>query len=141
MGELGPEWRELLKDMLYTVMFDRDFSRISRGLRRCGVLDPAIGDDAQIGWVLGAMFNPVLDAPVSRVDSRSITDMLLGLARQYSGTAPPELALFSKQLLYFERYSAALAPNWVLAHDKFVVRNLFPPPPFPPDGANGTSAQ
>ncbi len=126
MGELGPQWRELLKDMLYTVMVDRDFGRIARGLRRCGVLDPAVGGDAQIGWVLAAMFNPVLDSPISRMDSRSITDMLLGLARQYAGTAPPELALFAKQLLYFERYSAALAPDWVLAKDEFVVRNLFP---------------
>jgi predicted unusual protein kinase regulating ubiquinone biosynthesis (AarF/ABC1/UbiB family) len=126
MGELEPRWRELLKDMLYTVMFDRDFERVARGLRRCGVLDSAVGSDAQLGWVLGALFNPVLDAPVARLDSRSITEMLLDLARRHAGTAPPELALFTKQLLYFERYSAQLAPNWVLARDPFLLRNVFP---------------
>ncbi|MDT7635046.1 MAG: hypothetical protein QOI50_6976, partial [Pseudonocardiales bacterium] len=27
---------------------------------------------------------------------------------------------------YFERYSAALAPDWVLGTDPFVLRNIFP---------------
>jgi predicted unusual protein kinase regulating ubiquinone biosynthesis (AarF/ABC1/UbiB family) len=90
------------------------------------VLDPTVGTDAELGWALGAMFNPVLDAPVARLRSRSIADMLLGIARQYAGTAPPEMALFTKQLLYFERYSAELAPNWVLAKDPYLLRNVFP---------------
>jgi len=126
MGELAPSWRELLRDMLYTAMFDRDFERVARGLRRCGVLDPEVGTDAQLGWALGALFGPLLDAPIARLNSRRITDMLLLTARQYAGSAPPELALFTKQLLYFERYSAALAPNWVLGADPFVLRNIFP---------------
>ncbi|HEY0575861.1 MAG TPA: AarF/UbiB family protein [Pseudonocardia sp.] len=126
MGELAPSWRELLRDMLYTAMFDRDFERVARGLRRCGVLDSGVGTDAQLGWVLGALFGPLLDAPISRLNSRKITDMLLATARQYSGSAPPELTLFTKQLLYFERYSAALAPDWVLGTDPFVLKNIFP---------------
>jgi predicted unusual protein kinase regulating ubiquinone biosynthesis (AarF/ABC1/UbiB family) len=85
-----------------------------------------VGTDAQLGWVLGALFGPLLDAPISRLNSRKITDMLLATARQYSGSAPPELTLFTKQLLYFERYSAALAPDWVLGTDPFVLKNIFP---------------
>jgi predicted unusual protein kinase regulating ubiquinone biosynthesis (AarF/ABC1/UbiB family) len=126
MGELAPRWRELLRDMLYSVMFDRDFTRIASGLRRCGVLTSDACSDAQLGWVLAAMFNPLLDAPVHRLDSRSIAELLIGIGRQFSGTAPPEMALFTKQLLYFERYSRRLAPNWVLARDPFVLRNVFP---------------
>ena len=125
MGELAPSWRELLRDMLYTTMFDRDFERVARGLRRCGVLD-AVGTDAQLGWALGAVFGPLLDAPIARLNSRKITEMLVATARQHSGAAPPELTLFTKQLLYFERYSAALAPDWVLGADPFVLRNIFP---------------
>jgi predicted unusual protein kinase regulating ubiquinone biosynthesis (AarF/ABC1/UbiB family) len=125
MGELAPSWRELLRDMLYTTMFDRDFERVARGLRRCGVLD-AVGTDAQLGWWLGAVFGPLLDAPIARLNSRKITEMLVATARQHSGAAPPELTLFTKQLLYFERYSAALAPDWVLGADPFVLRNIFP---------------
>jgi predicted unusual protein kinase regulating ubiquinone biosynthesis (AarF/ABC1/UbiB family) len=126
MGELAPSWRELLRDMLYTMMFDRDFERVARGLRRCGVLDSSGGTDAQLGWALGAVFGPLLDAPIARLNSRGITEMLVATARQHSGSAPPELTLFTKQLLYFERYSAALAPDWVLGTDPFVLRNIFP---------------
>jgi predicted unusual protein kinase regulating ubiquinone biosynthesis (AarF/ABC1/UbiB family) len=126
MGELAPRWRDLLRDMLYTVMFDRDFERVARGLRRCEVLGPDGGTDAQLGRALRALFNPLLDSPVSRLNSRAITEMLLSTARQHAGSAPPELALFTKQLLYFERYSAALAPGWVLGEDPFVLRNVFP---------------
>lgn len=126
MGELAPSWRELLRDMLYTAMFDRDFERVARGLRRCGVLDTTAGTDAQLGWALGAVFGPLLDAPIARLNSRKITEMLVATARQHSGAAPPELTLFTKQLLYFERYSAALAPDWVLGADPFVLRNIFP---------------
>jgi predicted unusual protein kinase regulating ubiquinone biosynthesis (AarF/ABC1/UbiB family) len=126
MGELEPRWRELLRDVLYTVMFDRDFERVARALRRCGVLDPSVGTEAQLGWALRTMFGPLLDAPLTGLSSRKIIDMMLGTARQFAGENPPELTLFAKQLLYFERYSAALAPDWVLAADPFVLRNIFP---------------
>jgi predicted unusual protein kinase regulating ubiquinone biosynthesis (AarF/ABC1/UbiB family) len=90
------------------------------------VLDSSGGTDAQLGWALGAVFGPLLDAPIARLNSRGITEMLVATARQHSGSAPPELTLFTKQLLYFERYSAALAPDWVLGADPFVLRNIFP---------------
>jgi hypothetical protein len=34
--------------------------------------------------------------------------------------------LVTKQLLYFERYAKVLAPNWALARDLFLVKNIFP---------------
>jgi predicted unusual protein kinase regulating ubiquinone biosynthesis (AarF/ABC1/UbiB family) len=126
MGELGPRWRQLLRDVLYTVMFDRDFERVARSLRRCGVLDPNVGTDAQLGWALNAVFGPLLDFPINRLNPRKIIDMMVSIARRYAGENPPELTLFAKQMLYFERYSAALAPDWVFGSDPFVLRNIFP---------------
>lgn len=126
VGELAPQWRELLRDVLYTVMFDHDFERVASALRRCGVLDPSTGTDAQMGWMLRAMFGSVLETPVARINSRQIIDMMLTTARRYSGENPAELTLFAKQLLYFERYSAAVAPGWVIGADPFVIRNIFP---------------
>jgi predicted unusual protein kinase regulating ubiquinone biosynthesis (AarF/ABC1/UbiB family) len=126
VGELEPRWRALVRDALYTIMFDRDFERVARALRECGVLEPGMGNDRQVGWALSAMFGPVLDAPMHRMNSRQIIDMVVDTARRYSGENPAELTLFTKQLLYFERYSAELAPHWVLGTDPYVVRNLFP---------------
>jgi hypothetical protein len=36
------------------------------------------------------------------------------------------MVLFSKQLLYMERYIKGLAPNWQLSSDPFLVKNIFP---------------
>ena len=41
-------------------------------------------------------------------------------------TAPKELVLFSKQMLYMERYTKGLAPDWQIATDVFLVKNIFP---------------
>ncbi|HEY1972713.1 MAG TPA: AarF/UbiB family protein [Pseudonocardia sp.] len=126
MGELAPPWRRLIRDVLYTLMFDRNFERIASALRECGVLTGIVGTDAQLGWTLRALFEPLLDSPVSGLDTRKIIDLMLSTARQHAGENPPELTLFAKQLVYFERYSAALAPGWVFAADPYVVRNIFP---------------
>jgi hypothetical protein len=40
--------------------------------------------------------------------------------------SPQELVLVTKQLLYFERYAKELAPDWALARDLYLVRNVFP---------------
>jgi predicted unusual protein kinase regulating ubiquinone biosynthesis (AarF/ABC1/UbiB family) len=48
------------------------------------------------------------------------------LAEQFGATTPRELVLISKQLLYFERYSRVLAPDYVLARDIFLLKNIFP---------------
>jgi hypothetical protein len=32
----------------------------------------------------------------------------------------------AKQLLYIERYTKSLAPDYVLVADPFIVRNIFP---------------
>ncbi|GAA5160347.1 AarF/UbiB family protein [Pseudonocardia eucalypti] len=129
MGELDAHWRDLLRDVLYTVMFDRDFERVARGLRRCGVLAPEEvtgATDGQLGFALSAVFGPFLDAPISRLNPRKIIELMLNTAERYSGENPPELTLFAKQLLYFERYSNLLAPDWVLPMDPFLMRNIFP---------------
>ena len=126
VGQLNEDWRQLLRDVLYTVMFDRNFERVAHSLRRFGVLGPAGGTDAALGWALGAVFGGVLETPMNQLDLPKIMELMISTARQYSGENPPELTLFAKQLLYFERYSAALAPHWVLGTDPFLLRNIFP---------------
>lgn len=126
MGELAQPWRELLRDALYTAIVDRDFERVARGLRRQGVLDPEVSTDAQLGLALRTVIGPLLDLPLAALETRKVIDMLLSIARQFSGANPPEMDLFAKQLIYFERYSRALAPDWRLATDPFVLRNIFP---------------
>jgi predicted unusual protein kinase regulating ubiquinone biosynthesis (AarF/ABC1/UbiB family) len=48
------------------------------------------------------------------------------LAERFGARVPRELMLVSKQLLYFERYAKTLAPDYVMARDLFLLRNVFP---------------
>jgi len=101
-------------DMLYTAhVSNRDFERVARGLRRCGVLDSAVGTDAQLGWVLGALFGPLLDAPISRLNSRRITDMLLATARQYFRLGAPGADPVHQTTALLRALLRRAGPEWV----------------------------
>jgi predicted unusual protein kinase regulating ubiquinone biosynthesis (AarF/ABC1/UbiB family) len=50
----------------------------------------------------------------------------LDMMKQFGLTAPREMVLFSKQMLYMERYIKGLAPDWQFASDPFLVKNIFP---------------
>ncbi|MDP1820812.1 MAG: hypothetical protein Q8K58_13105 [Acidimicrobiales bacterium] len=40
--------------------------------------------------------------------------------------SPQELVLVRKQLIYFERYAKELAPDWAIARDLYLVKDVFP---------------
>ena len=48
------------------------------------------------------------------------------LAEQFGAVSPRELVLVTKQLLYFERYAKELAPNYNMARDLYLLKNVFP---------------
>jgi predicted unusual protein kinase regulating ubiquinone biosynthesis (AarF/ABC1/UbiB family) len=50
----------------------------------------------------------------------------LELAKQFGAQVPAEFVLIAKQMLYFERYSKELAPNYVIAKDLYLFRNIYP---------------
>jgi predicted unusual protein kinase regulating ubiquinone biosynthesis (AarF/ABC1/UbiB family) len=50
----------------------------------------------------------------------------MDLAKEHGSTTPRELVLVFKQFLYFERYARVLAPDYVLARDVYLLKNIFP---------------
>jgi predicted unusual protein kinase regulating ubiquinone biosynthesis (AarF/ABC1/UbiB family) len=50
----------------------------------------------------------------------------IDLMKQYGATAPQEMMLIGKQLLYIERYSKVLAPTYSIINDAFLMKNVFP---------------
>jgi predicted unusual protein kinase regulating ubiquinone biosynthesis (AarF/ABC1/UbiB family) len=50
----------------------------------------------------------------------------LEMLKAYNASIPQELALIAKQLLYIDRYSKFLAPDYSMTADPFVVKNIFP---------------
>ncbi len=126
MGELPEEWRDLLKDLFFTSMIDGDFTRIARAFKRVGAFPEEAGTDEEVGLRLAMVFGPMLDMGVADV---SLAEVFKGIVQMMDGfgvESPQELVLVTKQLLYFERYARALAPDWALARDVYLVKNIFP---------------
>jgi predicted unusual protein kinase regulating ubiquinone biosynthesis (AarF/ABC1/UbiB family) len=125
MGELPDEYKQLIRDLLSTFVFDQDFSRIARAYKRLGLISADMGTDLEVGQRIRMVVAPMLGSAASM----SLGDFImssLDMMKQYGMTAPKEMGLFAKQMLYIERYIKGLAPGWQFASDVFLVKNIFP---------------
>lgn len=126
MGELDDEWRALARDLYFTCVFDRDFSRVAAAYRRVGVFPADMGTDDEIGERIAVILGPMLDAGMGAVSLGDLIMSCVQLMKDFGGTPPQELMLVGKQLLYIERYTAHLAPGYAVITDPYLVRNVFP---------------
>ena len=125
MGELPDIWKEVMADILYTSMIDQDYTRVVRAYQRVGVVPPGV-DPEVAGPAIAMVMEPMLSQGIGSVSLGDQLKANLALAEQFGATAPRELVLVSKQLLYFERYAKVLAPGYVMARDLFLLKNIFP---------------
>jgi predicted unusual protein kinase regulating ubiquinone biosynthesis (AarF/ABC1/UbiB family) len=126
MGELSDDWKQLLRDLFMTSMIDGDFTRVARAFKRVGAFPEDAGTDEEVGMRMQMAFGPMLDVGIGQVSLGEVFKSIIQMMEQMAGTSPRELMLVTKQLLYFERYAKVLAPNWALARDLFLVKNIFP---------------
>ncbi len=126
MGELDEEWRQLARDLYFTCVFDRDFTRVAAAYRRVGVFPDGAGTDEEIGGRIAMILGPLLDEGMGSVRLGDLIASLVQLMKDFGGTPPQELMLVAKQLLYIERYTARLAPDYAVVTDPFLVCNVFP---------------
>ena len=126
MGELPDEWKTVLADLFRTSMLDDDWSRVVRNYKRVGVLPDAVGDDEVVGAMLARALEPVLGSGASSMELGPLFTQQLELTKALGARVPQELMLLIKQIFYFERYIKELAPNYVMARDLFLIRNIWP---------------
>ena len=126
MGELTPEYREVIKDILYTCMIDGDFTRVARAYRRVGVFPPDVGSDEELGLRLGMILGPMLQAGIGGMNLGEMLKMSIDLMDSYGARGPRELVLIAKQLAYMERYAKGMAPDYRIIQDLYLVKNIFP---------------
>jgi predicted unusual protein kinase regulating ubiquinone biosynthesis (AarF/ABC1/UbiB family) len=126
MGELPQEYREALGDAIYTVMIDNDYSRIVRAWKRLGIVPDSIGPDELIAEQVKLAMEPLFNLTLGEVSLGAMMKQQLEMAEQFGAQSPKELALVTKQLMYFERYAKVLAPDYRMIRDIFLVQNLFP---------------
>jgi predicted unusual protein kinase regulating ubiquinone biosynthesis (AarF/ABC1/UbiB family) len=84
-----------------------------------------MGTDEEVGQRIQMVVAPMLGAS----STMSLGDFIMSsleMMKQFGLTAPSEMVLFSKQMLYMERYIKGLAPNWQFASDPYLVKNIFP---------------
>jgi predicted unusual protein kinase regulating ubiquinone biosynthesis (AarF/ABC1/UbiB family) len=72
------------------------------------------------------VMEPLLGLTIGQVSLGELMKQQLEMAEQFGAQSPKELALITKQLMYFERYAKVLAPDYVMIRDIFLVQNLFP---------------
>ncbi|HLI25156.1 MAG TPA: AarF/UbiB family protein [Acidimicrobiales bacterium] len=125
MGELPDEYKALVKDLFYTFMIDQDFSRIARAYKRLGLIAEDAGTDEEVGQRLQLVMSPML-GPAGGVSLGEFVVSALNMMKSFGMTAPRQLMLVSKQLLYIERYTKGLAPGWQASTDLFLIKNIFP---------------
>jgi predicted unusual protein kinase regulating ubiquinone biosynthesis (AarF/ABC1/UbiB family) len=126
MGELTPEWRSVLRDVFTTAMIDGDYVRVVHAYQRVGVLPPELDDVEQVALMVKTAVEPLLDQSIGEVSLGQTFQQNLDLAQSLGAKNPDELVLISKQLLYFERYAKGLAPDYVLARDLYLLKNVLP---------------
>lgn len=126
MGELSPEYRDVIKDILYTCMIDGDFTRIARAYRKVGVFPADVGSDEDLGMRLSMILGPMLEAGIGGMNLGEMLKMSIDLMDSYGAKGPRELVLIAKQLAYMERYAKGMAPDYRIIQDLYLVKNIFP---------------
>lgn len=126
MGELTPEYRDVIKDILYTCMIDGDFTRIARAYRRVGVFPDDVGTDEELGARLSMILGPMLQAGIGGMNLGEMLKMSIDLMDSYGARGPRELVLIAKQLAYMERYAKGMAPDYRIIQDLYLIKNIFP---------------
>jgi predicted unusual protein kinase regulating ubiquinone biosynthesis (AarF/ABC1/UbiB family) len=126
MGELPPAHRDAVRAGQYTLMIDGDYTRIVRSWRDIGILGPDVGPVEEVAARLKAVLDPMFDLALGEVSLAEMLRQQIELQQEYGARAARELVLVSKQLVYFERYAKELAPDYNMARDLFLVRNIFP---------------
>ncbi|MCB0976192.1 MAG: AarF/ABC1/UbiB kinase family protein [Acidimicrobiales bacterium] len=125
MGELPDEWKHALGEIMYTAMIDQDYRRVVRAYQSVGVM-PADVDPEVAGPAIAMVMEPMLSRSLGQTSLGEALKSNLELAEQFGARTPRELLLVAKQLLYFERYATTLAPDYVMARDLYLLRNVFP---------------
>lgn len=126
MGELTEDWRSFVKDILFTIFVDGDYLRVAGGFKRLGVIDANMATDDQIAQAMEMIVGPLLASSIADISLGDLLVQITEMAKMFGAVAPKELVLVGKQLLYIERYIKALAPEYLMVKDPWLVKNVFP---------------
>jgi predicted unusual protein kinase regulating ubiquinone biosynthesis (AarF/ABC1/UbiB family) len=132
MGEVTGETRALLLNTLPVVLFGGDFTRAADVIVALGAATRSV-DLAALARDLEAMAQPLLGSTLADVNYGELLSQILTVAARYRLRLPREMVLLAKQLLYFERYAKAMAPDYRILSDPRIIQHLLQAQSAPSD--------
>ena len=123
MGEVTGETRALLLGTLPAMLFTGDFGKTAEAIVALGAATRQL-DLAQLAADVEAVATPLLGSTLADVNYGEILTEILTVAARYRLRLPREMVLLAKQLLYFERYAKAMAPDYKILSDAGLIQHL-----------------
>jgi predicted unusual protein kinase regulating ubiquinone biosynthesis (AarF/ABC1/UbiB family) len=127
MGRLDPHTRAVLRRTLPAVILEADYRAVVQAVFDLGAADGVVDLDAAVEDVR-AVLEPLATRSLAELSYGEVLSHVLAVATRYHVRLPRELVLVVKQLLYFERYAKALAPDYPLLADPLILGHLLGAP-------------
>ena len=123
VGRLDARTRRILRSTLPAIVVDRDFERAVEGIFQLGISARA-PDLAAAARDVEALVGPLLDSNLADISYGDVLAQVVRVATQHQVRLPRELVLVIKQIVYFERYSKDLAPDYPILADPGILSHL-----------------
>lgn len=123
MGHLDDRTRRVLRRALPAMVIEADFERVMRGFFELGAATGPVDIEAA-ARDFAALSEPLLTQALGDIAYGEILGHVIRLAAKYNVRLPRELVLVVKQLLYFERYAKAAAPDYRIMADRRLLEHL-----------------
>lgn len=111
VGRLDEKTRRTLRELIGALIIERDDEVAARTLIRLGAFDASV-DPAKVAASLRKVTAPLAGSSLGEISYGTIGRKLTALGREHDAILPKEFILVGKQLLYVERYTKLLAPDW-----------------------------
>lgn len=126
VGELEPPLRRAMLAAYRASALDQDWVGFVEAWREAGLL-PADGTPAEkAAATVSAAYEPVIDQELGDISLGKVIMSQLEMLQELGAQVDKGLLLCIKQVMYFERYGKQLAPEWKLAKDLYLLKNLLP---------------
>jgi ubiquinone biosynthesis protein len=102
--------------MLPAVLVSRDFGAVVDSLFALGAATGPVDRDAA-ARDLDELITPLVGRALGDIAFGEVLDQIIRVATRHRVRLPRELVLVVKQLLYFERYGKAIAPDHQILSD------------------------
>lgn len=123
MGRLDDGPRNALRTALPAVLVDRNYTKAVETMFSLGATTRPV-DIAAAAEDVRELVEPLLEMPLGQISYGEIFSQVLKVATRHGVRLPREMVLVVKQLLYFERYSKELAPDYHLLGDRSILQYL-----------------